>query len=290
MTLALVGCSSSAASGCDRPESVGGIGSLVSVSAGDSTIAPTVKVSSPTKIDGVQYADLVTGDGSAIVSDHQVVDVGFTLADATSGEVLAAEGYDQPLYLPLTGLTQAMPGLESALDCATGGSRIVVGLAGDQIEPGFLEQLRLAEGTPLVAVLDLRSVMLSAADGVPQYNDAQGLPSVVLTEDGHPGVVVPDGAAPTERTVEVLKKGEHDVPADGSTVVVNVLQVDWKGKRVTKTTWDDKPDAVALGGESVVSQTIAGLPVGSQVLVVEPPADGSDSASIYVIDILGALG
>ncbi|UIN29196.1 hypothetical protein [Microbacterium binotii] len=290
MTLALVGCSSSTASGCDRPGSLGAIGSLVTVSGDDSSVAPTVQVSSPIKIDGVQYDDLVTGDGSAIVSDNQVVDVGFTLADATSGEVLAAEGYDQPLYLPLTGLTQAMPGIKSALECATGGSRIVVGLAGDQVDAGFLEQLRLAEGTPLVAVLDLRSVMLSAADGAPQYNDAHGMPSVVLTDDGHPGLVVPDGSAPTERTVEVLKKGDHDVPADGSTVVVNVLQVDWKSKRVTKTTWDDKPDAVALGGDSVVSQTIAGLPVGSQVLVVEPPADASGSASIYVIDILGTLG
>lgn len=290
MTLTLVGCSSSAASGCERPGSVGSIGSLVSVSGDDLAVAPTVKVSSPTKIDGVQYDDLVTGDGSAVVSEHQVVNVGFTLADATSGEVLASEGYDKPLYLPLTGLTQAMPGLTSALECATGGSRIVVGLGGDQIEPGFLQQLRLAEGAPLVAVLDLRSVLLSAADGVPQYNDAQGLPSVVLTDDGHPGVVVPDRAAPTERKVEVLKKGEHDVPADGSTVVVNVLQVDWKSKRVTKTTWDDKPDAVALGGKSVISQAISGLPIGSQVLVVEPPADASSGASIYVIDVLGALG
>jgi len=290
MTLALVGCSSSTASGCDRPDSLGGIGSLVTVSGDDSNVAPTVQVSSPIKIDGVQYDDLVTGDGSAIVSDNQVVDVGFTLADATSGEVLAAEGYGQPLYVPLTGLTQVMPGIKGALECATGGSRIVVGLAGDQVEPGFLEQLRLAEGTPLVAVLDLRSVMLSAADGAPQYNDAHGMPSVVLTDDGHPGVVVPDGSAPTERAVEVLKKGDHDVPADGSTVVVNVLQVDWKSKRVTKTTWDDKPDAVKLGGDSVVSQTIAGLPIGSQVLVVEPPADASSAASIYVIDILGALG
>lgn len=290
MTLALVGCSSSTASGCDRPDSLGGIGSLVTVSGDDSNVAPTVQVSSPIKIDGVQYDDLVTGDGSAIVSDNQVVDVGFTLADATSGEVLAAEGYGQPLYVPLTVLTQVMPGIKGALECATGGSRIVVGLAGDQVEPGFLEQLRLAEGTPLVAVLDLRSVMLSAADGAPQYNDAHGMPSVVLTDDGHPGVVVPDGSAPTERAVEVLKKGDHDVPADGSTVVVNVLQVDWKSKRVTKTTWDDKPDAVKLGGDSVVSQTIAGLPIGSQVLVVEPPADASSAASIYVIDILGALG
>lgn len=290
MTLALVGCSSSTASGCDRPDSLGGIGSLVTVSGDDSNVAPTVQVSSPIKIDGVQYDDLVTGDGSAIVSDNQVVDVGFTLADATSGEVLAAEGYGQPLYVPLTGLTQVMPGIKGALECATGGSRIVVGLAGDQVEPGFLEQLRLAEGTPLVAVLDLRSVMLSAADGAPQYNDAHGMPSVVLTDDGHPGVVVPDGSAPTERAVEVLKKGDHDVPADGSTVVVNVLQVDWKSKRVTKTTWDDKPDAVKLGGDSVVSQAIAGLPIGSQVLVVEPPADASSAASIYVIDVLGALG
>ncbi|WDG19634.1 hypothetical protein [Microbacterium sp. Clip185] len=290
MTLALVGCSSSAASGCDRPASAGSIGSLVTVSGDDNTVAPTVQVSSPMNLDGVQYDDLVAGDGSAIVADNQVVDVGFTLADATSGEVLAAEGYDKPLYLPLNGLTQAMPGLKSALECATGGSRIVIGLPADQIESGFLQQLRLPEGTPLVAVLDLRSVMLAAADGAPQYNEAHGMPSVVLTDDGHPGVVVPDGAAPSERKVEVLKKGDHDVPADGSTVVVNVLQVDWKSKRVTKTTWDDKPDAVALGGDSVVSQTIAGLPIGSQVLVVEPPADASSDASIYVIDILGSLG
>jgi peptidylprolyl isomerase len=290
MTLALVGCSSSAASGCDRPDSLGSIGSLVTVSGDDSTVAPTVQVSSPMSLDTVQYDDVVTGDGSAIVSENQVVDVGFTLANATTGEVLAAEGYDQPLYLPLNGLTQAMPGLTSALECATGGSRIVVGLPSDQILSSFLEQLRLAEGTPLVAVLDLRSVMLSAADGAPQYNDAHGMPSVVLTDDGHPGVVVPDGSAPSERKVEVLKKGEHDVPTDGSTVVVNVLQVDWKSKRVTKTTWDDKPDAVKLGGDSVVSQTIAGLPIGSQVVVVEPPADASAGASVYVIDILGALG
>ncbi len=99
--------------------------------------------------------------------------------------------------------------------------------------------------------------------------------------------------------VEVLKKG--DGPAVGGTdsIRINYTGVTWADRKVFDSTWENGASA-AVTLDAVVpgfAQALDGQTVGSQILVVIPPALGyGDTASgsipagstlVFVIDILG---
>jgi peptidylprolyl isomerase len=183
--------------------------------------------------------------------------------------------------------------------CATEGSRIVGAIPYEAVSAEAASSMGLTEGQSLAVVLDLQRVYLPAADGVPQYNDRPGMPTVVLAPDGTPGIIVPDAEPPADLAVEVLKRGDGPAVSEGDSIRIHYTGVTWADRKVFDSTWE-KGASTAVTLEGVVpgfAQALDGATVGSQLLVVIPPElgygdDGSGSIPggatlVFVIDVLG---
>lgn len=303
LTLAVVGltgCSMPGGSECTRPAVPDqDVIDLIAVS-GPTDEAPDVDIYTPFHATEVSFADVETGEGTPITADDQLVVLDITVFSGETGEPVGSTTYDGALtaVFPVSRWEQTFPSFGQALDCATEGSRVVVALPPGEVEAETAATMGLAEDDSAVAVVDIRKVYLPKADGKNQYNTGQGLPSVVRAPDGRPGIIVPDGAPPTDVVVQTIKKGDGAVVTGDVPVRVHYTGVLWDDHTVFDTTWDGDPASVTL--DSVVpgfAQALEGQTVGSQVMVVIPPDQGygdteqgaipADSTLVFVIDILG---
>ncbi|MFB7885475.1 FKBP-type peptidyl-prolyl cis-trans isomerase [Microbacterium sp. NPDC056057] len=301
VTVGLAGCSlpGASASDCSRPEvSNPDVMDLITVT-GDTENEPKVDLYTPVKAPELAYQDVVTGDGTAITSVNQPLVLDVALFSGTTGEKLAATPYDGDMSrVGSVAQFANFPGFEDALHCATEGSRVAIALSSDDLADGVAEQAGLDDGDALVAVIDLRKVYLAAADGQNQFNSGFGLPSVVRAPDGRPGLIIPDGAAPSDLTIQTIKKGDGEKVTGDQPVRVHYTGVVWGENEPFDTTWDGEPASLTLDG--VVpgfAKALEGQTVGSQVMVVVPPEQGygdqaqggipAGSTLVFVIDILG---
>jgi hypothetical protein len=301
VTVGLTGCSlSGAASDCSRPTvSDPETMDLIDVT-GETDAEPEVEVYTPFKAPELAFEDIVTGEGTAITSTDQLVVIDVALVSGVTGEPLVATPYDGDLtrVYPVSQWTQNFPAFEDALDCATEGSRIAVALAPGDIAAESAASLGLAEDDSAVAVIDLRKVYLPAADGQDQFNSDRGMPMVVRAPDGRPGLIIPEGAAPEELSIQTLKKGSGAEVTGEVPVRVHYTGVVWGQDEAFDSTWDTQPASLTL--DALVpgfAQALEGQTVGSQVLVVIPPELGygdqtqgtipANSTLVFVVDILG---
>jgi hypothetical protein len=293
VAVALVGCSASVstAAGCPRPVSPSTAAlDLVDVT-GSTDAAPTVTVNAPLHTDTTQWEDLTTGSGTTVTQPTQLVVLDVTLVSGDSGLRTVSTNYDGDLSqpAPLSQWEAIFPTLGTALECATEGSRVVVAVPPDGFDLGNAGNIGIQQDQSGVLVIDLRKVYLPAADGALQYNDAHNLPTVVRAADGRPGIIIPDGDAPTDQVVQVLKKGDGATVQDGDSVRVQLTQVDWDSRKVTSSTWDQSAEPIDLGSSSLptgFSDALVGQTVGSQILLVTP-ASGKTAAVVSVFDIVG---
>lgn len=291
--LALTGCSSAPSydgAGCDRAANQSStLDDSVTVT-GELGSAPDVKVFAPVKPSKTVFADVISGNGLALESPHQVMKLDLSMYSGDTGEKVFATDYSgkSSNLSNIAIWSGQIPGLAGVLECATGGSRVVASLTPKDVGAPVLEQLGLADDDHLVVVLDVEQTFLSRAQGSPQFNDARGLPTVVRAPDGTPGVIIPDSAAPKSQVVQTLIKGDGEALTAAELPLLNVTAVGWDDKKVMNTTWGDNPSLDLASTAPAVAKALVGKPVGSQVLVVEPATDGS-SAIAYVVDILGAV-
>ncbi len=291
VAVALVGCTATPDASCNPTTQYADALEGVSV-AGPADGEPTLEVRTPFHVPRTSSDVRDRGDGIAIDSADQLAVLDVTIASGSTGESLIATPYngDMTRVFSVTEWTQGFPGLAEALECATAGSRLVVGLAPDDLAEGAAQSLGVAADESLVAVVDVRKVYLPHADGADQFNEAHGLPTVVRAPDGRPGIIVPDATAPAEVVVQTLKRGDGDAATAEDTVRVAYTAVSWSTGQVTDTTWDGA--GVAAGEQNLpaaVLDALDGATVGSQLLVVVP-AEGDGSSLVYVVDILGIDG
>lgn len=294
--VALVGCASGddPAASCPRTTDAGSpTMDLIKVSGSESS-APTVDVSTPLHTKTTQFADAVAGTGDVpITSDSQLIVLDVALVSATTGKTIVSTPYngDDSRVYPVSQWVQSFPGFEDALHCATAGTRAVVAIAPGGVPEASMSSLGMSKGDSLVAVLDVRKVYLAAANGSDVYNDGFGMPAVVHTPEGRPGVIVPAGSAPKTYASEVLKSGDGEKVTADTSVLLQYTIVNWTDKSVADSTWDSQAEFVTLSTKSKGFQrAVVGQRVGSEVLAVIPPADGVSGATdtqVAVIDILG---
>ena len=291
--LALTGCASgTTAASCPTPSSVGDAAGLIDVSGAVGS-QPTVHIGTPFHTPDTSFKTIETGKGTPITADDQLVVLGTTVVSGADGKVLGTTTYgDLSQVQPLSFWTKILPGIRDAVQCATPGTRVAVALPpkGVSADAG----LALGPKDSSVAVIDVEKVYLTKADGADQYNAGFGLPVVVRTDSGRPGVIVPDGSAPSELVVQTLKKGAGAAVTGKDPVRIHSLEVTWDDKQVVNTTWGGEPESVDLSSVSPdLAKALKGATVGSELLVVVPAgkdgASGGDQkqAHIYVIDILG---
>lgn len=290
VAVGLTGCTAPWSSSCSRPANVDPSVTDVITVKGDIDAEPDISLYTPFRTEQTVVEDLVVGDGQAITTDEQLVVLDLKIVDGETGETLVATGYDGDLSAPfqMSGLVQNVPAFSDALHCATEGTRTVVALAPGDISEEIAQSMELADDVSTVAVIDVRKVYLPAADGAPVFNSGFGLPSVVRAPDGTPGVVVPDGNAPTELVVQTLLRGTGEEVTGDLPVRAHITAVSWNDKTVTNTTWGGEPTSISLdAAPEGFTDALKGATVGSQLMVINPAETEGGDAQIFVIDILG---
>jgi FKBP-type peptidyl-prolyl cis-trans isomerase len=296
LLLSLAGCAGSgtANASCELLAQPGANTKAVTVT-GEFEKKPTVKFTPGITATTTQAQAIITGTG-AKVQPGQTISIDFAIYNGKTGALIQESAFDGKARATIPVDVKQLGGIAKAVQCQTVGSRIVSTIGNDE---ALATSLGLTKNDTIVAVFDIVKANPVKADGVPQRVE-DGLPQVVLSESGAPGITIPNSAPPTKLKVAVLKKGSGAVVPAHSTVTVQYTGVIWKkdaqpfDSSWTRGTPADFPvDQVVPGfRDAIVGQT-----VGSQVLAIIPPDQGygatangaipANSTLVFVIDILG---
>ena len=204
-----------------------------------------------------------------------------------------------------------LPGLSTALKSARLGSRIVAVLPPKYgYGPSGATQLGITGSDTLVWVIDLLQQFPQgdAASGKPVSHGGGALPTVTQTAGQAPAITIPKHSAPAKLSVTTLIKGTGPKTVKGNVLVVQYVGVNWRTGKVFSTSWPSaqspsgSPFSFQLGGKVLTgwNDGLAGIPVGSRVMLVIPPALGygpqggqanagilKNDTLVFVVDILG---
>lgn len=301
-TLLLAGCAGSAgpdatpspsstpSSECLLDAQPGADSDAIEVTGSGTDLAATIPDS--LAFEDVQRTIVTEGSGDDLVSGDLVSGF-YTLYDGSTGEVLQDSSDTSPDdsgEVPILLDPQNYSLFVAALECAPVGSTVAMSIPGTAFGEG---------ASPVVIVAETTDLVPTTADGADQ-DPVDGMPTVELADDGAPTVTIPDAEPPTEVQIADLKKGDGPVVESGDTVFVQYAGVKWSDGSVFDSSWD-RGQAAAFATTGVVEgfqQALEGQTVGSQVLVVIPPAFGYGEGEIndtdlkgetlvFVIDILG---
>ncbi len=303
----LVACSTPGAAGACTPVVPTGESAGYIEATGAFGSQPEVEFPTPLQTDGAQQAVIDAGEGDPIARG-QIVDFQVSLFNGENGELITASAYDDE-EAPLRRTAGAeLDLLAEAVQCAQVGSRIAVtGTIADVFGADTLDpSLGLGNDDAVVMVLDVQAAYLGRATGIPQLG-ASGIPAVVTTPDGIPGVTIPNEEPPTELRSHTLVLGQGPAIEEGDRAVVHYTGLLWSTRTVFDSSWDrgapatltitsfdNDPNGVVPG----LAEGLVGRTVGSQVIVVIPPELGyptgqapatipDGSTMVFVVDILG---
>ena len=201
-----------------------------------------------------------------------------------------------------------LPGLETALRGKKMGSRVLAVLP-----PKFAygstgnTQVGVTATDTLVFVVDMiKDFSASAsASGSQVSNGGNGLPTVTATTGTAPAVKIPANSPPSKLVVKTLIKGSGPPLVKGQEVVTQYVGVLWRTGKTFDSSWTrGAPFGFQLGATPAQiipgwDKGLIGVPVGSRVLLVIPPAEGygktgnssagikSTDTLVFVVDILG---
>ena len=158
----------------------------------------------------------------------------------------------------------------------------------------------------LVFVFDLLDALRTSAHAegtTVLYHPGAAMPRVSWGKRG-PVITVPSKVAPPAKLVStVLIRGHGRPVVNGQTVVAQYSGVVWSSGQEFDSSWTRGfPESFVLGAGQVLAgweQGLAGVPVGSRVLLVVPPSLGYGSAGdppdvgakdtlVFVVDIVAA--
>ncbi|WP_243063670.1 FKBP-type peptidyl-prolyl cis-trans isomerase [Humibacter sp. RRB41] len=290
----------SASSACTPPKS-GSVSDAVKVT-GAKNAEPAVTFTKPLKATSTERSYVTKGDG-AEAKKGTMVDVSLVAYNGTSGAKLVSSGYGSDAPVPYSvGDSTLIPGITDAIECAPVGSRLVTTATAKAAWGGAdPTQIGLKTTDTVVFVADIVDAVPTKADGAAQPAQA-GFPTVKLAASGKPTITIPKDTKPsTETKVEVLKKGTGAAVKSTDGVFIQYQGVNWRTGKVFDQSWGKslpvQPEAVS-GFVKGFQQALIGQTVGSQVLVVIPPAAGYGTAGssqagikgtdtiVFVIDIL----
>lgn len=296
------GTSASAGGNCSPVVSSGRASSLVTATGRFGT-APTVKFPTPLYTKTTERSTLTAGKG-AVVQDGQPVVLDVTILNGANGTVLQKTSYSASGGSLITAGKSSFPAVSEGLRCAQVGSRIVIVGSAKDSHGGTADPANgISKNDSFIYVVDVKKAFLVKANGADQI-PVNNMPAVVLTDNGTPGITVPDRVAPTHSSVNVLKQGSGAKVADQEFVVVKYTAIGWTSRAVFDSTWaNNQASVLQVGGAGMstgLSKAITGKRVGSQLLVVLTPKDSavangsgkapSNDAAVYVVDILGIAG
>ena len=261
---------------------------------------PVVSFPSPLSADSIQSRVVIAGEGP-VFTGRNLIEFEFAGYNGGNGQLIQQTSFDGTQTQTGAFGPGEVPNFCEALAGAKEGSRIVAIIPPDQAHSGEgVPALGVGAADAFIFVIDLKRVFLEKATGDSVAPEA-GLPTVVTTPDGVPGVTIPSSAAPTELRVAQLIRGAGELVEEGQKVTLHYSGFLWDSSEKFDSSWDS--------GEAVQFQmqdgaliegflsAVIGQPVGSQVIAVIPPALGYGDAGagtippgatlVFVIDILG---
>lgn len=270
---------------------------------------PELEVETPVTVTETVAEVVEEGDPEGrVVEEGDLVAMDVLAVDAGTGEVLEST-YDSEANLALIAdPASTVQGLVTGVVGQTVGSRVLVGVTpGDfGADPAAAASATAgAEGNGSVLLL---VDVLSASEVLPEAQGEElpvpeGLPEVSEGEGGELAIATPEGEPPAELRVEALVEGTGEPVAPGDSVVVDYTGVLWSDGTVFDSSRGEgrDPFAFTLGQGQVIpawDEGLAGVPVGSRVMVVAPPDQAyGDQASesipagstlVFVVDVLAA--
>ena len=253
---------------------------------------PTVTFDTPFSVSTTAARMIKDGSGEQIAMG-QVVTLDYTITSGTDGKV-AYSTYDKgtPESVMIAD-GQVDPVLLDLLDGAHVGANFLYAAVDTSTTP---------KSSVVMAVTVAKTVTpLAKATGTAVTPPA-GLPVVTLdATTGSPSVAIPKTDAPKDLVAQPLIKGAGAVVKEGDSITVHYTGWLWDGTKFDSS-WDrGTPASFTLTSGSLINGWIKGLAgqtVGSQVLLVVPPADGygstassdgsipANSTLVFVVDIL----
>jgi FKBP-type peptidyl-prolyl cis-trans isomerase len=273
--------------------------------------APKVSIPAKTAGSKLVFSTPVKGTGAALVTGNSALaNVALYKWSGKTHTLIDSTYASGPQIIPpqmgLVGLTDALKG-------ARLGSRIVAVLPPkDGYGPNGQSSLQISGTDTLVWVIDLlqQFTATQSASGAQVSTGGGKLPSVTAKTGQAPVVSVPNKTTPPAKlSVTTLIKGSGPALAKGDTVVTQYVGVNWRTDKEFGASWPTAQGTAGgllsfqVGGTQVLpglSNAMAGIPVGSRVMVVIPPAlgygpaGGQPSAGIkkndtlvFIVDVLG---
>ena len=298
LSVSLTGCSSSVTLACDA---AGGGAQVESIEvSAEALTKPVVSFASPITSDGIQSKIIVPGEGT-VFTGRNLIEFEVAGYNGGTGELLQETEFDGKN--PETGFfgPDSLRNFCSALVGAREGSRVVALFPPADAHAGQgVPALGVGATDSLVFIFDLSRVYLEKAEGSAVAPEA-GMPAVVTTPEGVPGVTIPKTDAPTELRVAQLVKGSGETIETGDFVTLHYSGFVWADGTKFDSSWDKgEPVQFEVSPGKLIEGFVSGVigqSVGSRMLVVIPPALGygersmgnipPNSTLIFVIDILG---
>ncbi len=162
----------------------------------------------------------------------------------------------------------------------------------------------LYDGAPAVLnIASISEVLPTYATGQPVAESElnENLPAVTLEEETQaPSIATPEGEAPDELVVDVLKQGDGREVQSDSKVTIHYRGVSWSNGEEFDSSWgpDNAGTPVSFDLQSLIAgwqEGLSGQRVGSQVLMSVPPElaygaqedhELANETLVFVIDVV----
>ncbi|HET9894811.1 MAG TPA: FKBP-type peptidyl-prolyl cis-trans isomerase [Streptosporangiaceae bacterium] len=302
VTVALAGCGSSASSQANANSAV-----TISGAAGK---APTVKIPSAKPTPNLVTKTLSKGTGRVLgPTDSFLANFEVYIWRGKTHKLLFSSYKGTPEVLPVT--IPGLAGLQKAIAGQRVGSRVEAvlppkfgyGKAGNS-------QLGVKPTDTLVWVIDVMQAYSATqgATGKQITNGGGNLPKVSAAAGSGPAITIPKSSPPGKLIVTTLVKGTGTPVKTGQSLVVRYVGSIWRTGKVFNDNWPsaqqpNTPPSVFKLGQLIPAWNtgLVGVPVGSRVMLVVPPAEGYGKAGqssagitgsdtlVFVIDILSAI-
>jgi peptidylprolyl isomerase len=249
----------------------------------------------------VQVQPDMEGDAADSVKADNLVSVDMVAWEWGETEPLAslntfASG--APLVIAIRSDNSSLEGLSRVIVGQNVGSRLLGVIPPS--EGSLASLLNLDEGTTLVVAVDIRQQFDKDAQAQKDAKaaGAQTGPKIHGALGGPATVSIPaDVPEPTAISTTVIATGSGPAVEDGQQYLVHYSATDWAGKSDGDTWKDDRGPAPVtvtanpLGDDSVLTvfSGLAGVPVGSRVLIITPGKEGSYLAEAIVVDIVALI-
>jgi len=264
--------------------------------------APTFDFDKPFSVKKTACRLIEEGDGDALATGSTAI-FDFVFVNGRDGkEVSSSYDAGEPAEVVLD--DQLLAGVRIGLEGVRAGSRVLVAITPDDgFGPqGDDPQSGMKATDTLLFYADVKDVRtpLARAKGT-AVDPVEGQPTVTLAKDGAPTITVPKTAPPAELVAQPLIEGKGPEVTTGQTITVHYTGVLWDTGEVFDSSWESgSPASFPIGTGGVIpgwDKGLVGRTVGSQVLLVIPPADGYPNGSgsippgatlVFVVDILDA--